>query len=142
MKWKKALSVFSVIVLFALIFIVNANVSLISSEHIIESVYSDLINKKDVTAFSHIYRFSDELKEKLANYSNGNYSLHPLTCAPEVPLRFETTFISETETNAEIGVREYFTDIAKDIRITLMRESSIWKITNIDCGDFPKSEAN
>lgn len=143
MKRGIILSVAAIIIIGALIIIIATNMAVKTPELAVSEFYADWMNGKySLTDESYINAdvLSDGVKENIkttiSSLSSGAYD--PIVCAQEAPQSVQIVPISIGETTADLSVRETFQSIVKDIRVSLIREKSIWKITNIICGDAPK----
>jgi len=145
MKKTVSASIFGIVVFIVLVFLIVSNVSLKTPEQTVSTFYDAWFSRKFALS-DNSYQDADVLsqnfKTKISSISSSFSSrgYDPIVCAQEFPKRFEIIPINTNDTTAEVSVREYFDTIVKDIKISLIRERALWKITDVVCGDMPQSE--
>jgi len=145
MKKGIIISIFAIVVIGVLLIIIATNTTVKSSDRAVSQFYTDWINGK-YSLSDDSYMHADILSETaikninsiVSSISSGGYD--PIVCSQDMPSSVEVFPIVNEEQTAEVSVRETFEAIVKDIKVSLVKENSLWKITNIACGDIPKQE--
>ena len=141
MKKIVIMSIFSIIVLVILMTLIISNTAITTPEQTVARFYAGWFNGKFMLS-DNSYQNANELSQNfkikinsiISSFSSGGYD--PIVCAQDFPKSFKIVPITTSDTTAEISVREYFDTLIKDIRISLIRENALWKITDINCGDM------
>ena len=145
MKKTVIAGIFGIIVLVGLMFLIASNTAITTPEKTVSSFYTAWFNGEFTisdSSYQNASELSKEFKTKIdsitSSFSSGGYD--PVVCAQDFPIGFEIIPILVNDTNAEVGVREYFDTIVKDVKVSLVRENALWKITDVICGDMPKQD--
>ncbi|RJQ28068.1 DUF3828 domain-containing protein [Candidatus Parcubacteria bacterium] len=143
MKKTVIVGIAGIIILVVLIFLIASNAIITKPDALVSKFYNTWLEKKYMIAddsYKQTNMLSDSFKDKIKTIISSpeqkNYD--PILCAQHFPKSFEIFPIKTGDTTAEIGVREYFDTIVKDIKISLVRKNAIWKIDDVICGDEPK----
>ncbi len=145
MKKRVIISIFAVVVIGVLLIIIATNTAIKSSDRTVSQFYTEWIDGK-YSLSDDSYTHADILSEVaikninavVSSISSGGYD--PVVCSQDMPSSVEVFPIINKGQTAEVSVRETFKTIVKDIKVSLIKENSLWKITNIACGDAPKQE--
>jgi len=145
MKKMVVAGIFGIVVLVMLIFLITSNSAVTTPDRAVTTFYESWFQGKFMLSDGS-YQNADQLslnfKKKIdsivSSFSSEGYD--PIVCAQDIPNNFEVLPIATNGENAEVSVREYFDTIVKDIKISLARENALWKITDVICGDMPKTD--
>lgn len=145
MKKTVIASIFGIIVLVGLVLLIKSNISIITPEKTVSKFYTAWFNGDFMlsdNSYQNASELSKEFKTKIDSIisSSSNMGYDPIVCSQDFPIAFEIIPIFIDDNIAEVSVREYFDTIVKDIKVSLVRENALWKITDVNCGDIPKQE--